>query len=118
MQFHPSISHAKELVLPLLTAWYALSAAQQGVGREQRKKKCLENIHVSLGEMPRALAGVCFEIASAELSRTATHKAARDFKFEIFHEQKQQSEPLFFFIMQMFKYVTVKLRPSTKTSSA
>jgi len=38
MQFHPSILHAKELVLPLLTAWYALSAAQQGVGREQRKK--------------------------------------------------------------------------------
>ena len=41
-----------ELVLPLLTAWYALSAAQQGVG-------------------------VCFEIASAELSRTATHKGVQ-----------------------------------------
>lgn len=38
IQYHPSISHAKELVLPLLTAWYALSAAQQGVGREQAKE--------------------------------------------------------------------------------
>ncbi len=37
IQFHPSIPHAKELVLPLITAWYALSAAHQGVGREQQK---------------------------------------------------------------------------------